>query len=158
MKISPKTTMKFFKYWPPFLSCGISVKEFDLDKGYVVSQLKQSRWNTNAYGTLYGGSLFSMCDPFYVFILAHKLGRDYYIWDFGASIKFVKSTKDLVTSRFEISEKEIEDIKSKASGGEKVIPVFETKILDSGGKVIAEVTKTLYVKKKPKKIRLISGN
>ena len=79
MKISPITTMKYFKFWPPFLSSGISVKEFNLDKGYVVSQMKLSPWNSNAFGTMYGGSLYSMCDPFYVFILSHNLGRDYYI-------------------------------------------------------------------------------
>ena len=79
--MKPTTVMKYFKYWPPFLACGISVKSFDLDAGFVVSQMKLSSWNSNAFGTMFGGALFSMSDPFYVFILAHRLGKDYYIWD-----------------------------------------------------------------------------
>ena len=147
--MKPTTVMKWFKYWPPFLSSGISVKEFDLDKGYVVSQLKPSRWNVNYYKTLYGGSLFSMCDPFYVFILAHKLGRGYYIWDLKAEISFLKATKKTVTARFEVSDEKAKEIISLAESGGRVEPVFKVQIVDTDGVVIAEVTKTLYVKKKP---------
>lgn len=150
MKISARTVMKYFRYWPPFFASGISVKEFDLDRGYVVSQMKLSKWNSNAFGTMYGGSLYSMCDPFYVFILAHKLGRGYYIWDLEANIKFRKATRDPVTAHFEISDHEIDQIKHKADAGEKVTPVFHTKVVDRDGNVIAEVTKTLYVKAKKK--------
>ena len=140
--------MKYFKYWPPYLSCGISVKEFDLDKGYVVSQMKISKWNKNVYGTMYGGSLYSMCDPFYVFIIAHKIGRDYYIWDIESNIKFLKATAETVTAKFEISEEEVQSIKARADKGEKVTPVFRTQIIDSKGLVVADVTKTVYVKAK----------
>ena len=141
--------MKLFKYWPPFLASGISVKEFDLDQGYVVSQMKISRWNSNAFGTMYGGSLYSMCDPFYIFILAHKLGKGYYIWDIESNIKFLKATKDPVHARFEITEQEFSEIKTKADTGEKVTPVFKSKIFNTRGDLIAEVKKTLYVKAKP---------
>ncbi len=140
--------MKYFKYWPPFFFSGISVKEFDLDKGYVVSQMKLSKWNSNAFGTMYGGSLYSMCDPFYVFILAHKLGRNYYIWDVESNIKFLKATRETVTARFEINDLELSKIKNKAATGEKVLPGFDTKIIDLDGDTIAEVKKTLYVKAK----------
>ena len=151
MKISPHTTVKYFKYWPPFLASGISVKDFDLDKGYVISQLKNSKWNSNAFGTMYGGSLYSMCDPFYVFILAHKLGSKYYIWDIESNIKFLKATKDTVSARFKITDSEIEDIKTQAESGDKVTPQFKTQIIDPHGVVVAEVEKKLYIKMKPNK-------
>lgn len=151
MKLKPETVVKYFGLWPPFLAAGISVKDFDLDKGYVVSQMKISPWNANAFGTMYGGSLYSMCDPFYVFILAHKLGRDYYIWDIESNIKFLKATKQPVSARFEVTEDQIEEIKRVAITGEKVTPLFETTIQDSSGKVVATVKKTLYVKAKPSK-------
>ena len=151
MKITPKTTLKYFKYWPPFLASGISVKEFDLDKRYVVSQMKLSWWNSNAYRTMYGGSLFSMCDPFFVFILAHNLGSGYYIWDLESNIKFIKATKKNVYARFEITESELKKIKEAADSGERVTPVFNTTIVDSDDNLVAEVKKVLYVKAKPKK-------
>ncbi len=143
--------MRFFKYWPPYFASGISVKDFDLDIGYVVSQMKRSFWNSNAFGTMYGGSLYSMCDPFYVFLLMHKLGRDYYIWDIESNIKFLKATKDTVTARFDISESQLAEIREKTASGEKYTPVYRTEILWSEGQEIAEVEKTLYVKLKPKK-------
>ena len=148
--MTANTIMKYFKYWPPFLSSGISVKDFDLDKGYVVSQMKISKWNANVFGTMYGGSLYSMCDPFYVFILSHNLGRGYYIWDVESNIKFLKATKQPVTARFEISHRELANIKLKADAGEKVTPIFTTQIIDSDDQVIAEVKKTLYIKAKKK--------
>lgn len=140
--------MRFFKYWPPYLASGISVKDFDLDKGYAVSQMKISSWNSNAFGTMFGGSLYSMCDPFYVFILAHKLGTAYYIWDIESNIKFLKATKKPVHARFEVTDDIVSDIKQQAESGEKVTPVFHTKVVDSDGLLIAEVKKTLYVKLK----------
>jgi hypothetical protein len=147
--MKPSTVMKWFKYWPPFLSSGISVKEFDLDKGYVISQLKPSRWNVNYYKTLYGGSLFSMCDPFYLFILAHQLGRGYYIWDLKAEITFLKATKKTVTAKFQVGAEKLKEIKDLADLGGRVEPVFKTQVVDSDGVVVAEIIKTLYVKKKP---------
>ena len=145
----PSTVLKWFKYWPPFLSSGISVKEFDLDKGYVMSQLKPSRWNVNYYKTLYGGSLFSMCDPFYLFILAHQVGRGYYIWDLKSEITFLKATKKVVTAKFQVDQEKLKEIRHLAESGGRVEPVFKTQVIDSDGVVVAEVIKTLYVKKKP---------
>ena len=149
--LKPTTVMKWFKYWPPFLSSGISVKEFNLDEGYVVSQLKPSRWNVNYFKTLYGGSLFSMTDPFYVFILSHKLGKKYYIWDLKSEISFIKATSKKVTAKFLITQEQIDDIINKAQSGSRVEPVFTTQIVDPDQQVIAEVKKTLYVKLKPNK-------
>ena len=150
MRLSPKTVMKYFKYWPPYLASGISVKEFDLDEGYVVSQMKLSPWNANFFGTMFGGSLYSMCDPFYVFILAHQLGRDYYIWDIESNIKFLKATKKKVFARFEVTKSELLEIKSKADSGEKVHQVFETRIVDEEGVIIADLKKVIYIKAKKK--------
>ncbi len=148
MKINPNFAMKYFGYWPPYLASGIKVIDFDLDEGYVVSQLKQAPWNSNAYGTLYGGSLFSMCDPFYVFILAHKLGKAYYVWDIESNIRFKKATKSKVQARFQVTDQEIQEIIEKAESGEKVLPEFTADIVDLDGNTIAEVYKKLYVKKK----------
>jgi hypothetical protein len=152
--LKPTTVMKWFKYWPPFLSSGISVKEFNLDEGFVVSQLKPSLWNVNYFKTLYGGSLYSMCDPFYVFILAHKLGKTYYIWDLKSEISFLKATGKKVTAKFLVTQEQVEDIIKKAESGNRVEPVFVTQIIDSDLQIVAEVKKTLYVKRKPLKTQV----
>ena len=140
--------MRLIKYWPPYLAAGISVREFDLDRGLVVSQMKLSKWNANYFGTMFGGSLYAMCDPFYVFILSHRLGRGYYIWDIESKIKFKKATSRPVHARFEISDDEIDRIRQEAETGSKVLPEFRTEIRDADDQLIAEVEKTLYVKRK----------
>ncbi|EXE18898.1 translation elongation factor P domain protein [Acinetobacter baumannii 1440750] len=36
--------------------------------------------NQNLVGTHFGGSLYSMVDPFYMLILMHHLGSKYIVW------------------------------------------------------------------------------
>lgn len=148
MRISPYYVIKYFHLWPPFLASGIRVCEFDLDAGFIRSQLRTSFLNSNYFGTHFGGSLFSMCDPFYVFLLVHKLGKDYYIWDLRASIEFKKATSQPVFADFYVTEKNIQDIRAQAEHGERVEPCFSLDIKQADGLVIASVAKTMYVKKK----------
>ena len=89
-----------------------------------------------------------MCDPFYVFILAHHLGKEFVIWDIQASIKFKKAVSEPVTAKFVISPEEALQIKHDALAGETVLPEFQTTIETAKGEVVAEVFKKLYVKKK----------
>ena len=91
--ISIKNTLRIISYWPPFLAAGISVKEYDLEKGYIVSKLKRTPFNGNAFGTHFGGSLYAMCDPWYVFLAIHSLGKKYIVWDIEAQIKYKRATK-----------------------------------------------------------------
>lgn len=144
MKI--KTILRLMRFWPPFIASGISVKSHDLDKGLIISQLKTRRWNCNPLGTHYGGSLFSMCDPFYMLILMHKLGKKYFIWDLETKIFFRKSTPHKVTARFHVSDQVIESIKTNTKTGHKTSICFETQILDAKGETIAEIHKKLYIR------------
>lgn len=151
MRLSPDRVIQLISYWPPYLATGVSIKDFNLDRGYIVSQLKLNLFNKNYFGTHFGGSLYSMCDPFYVFILAHKMGRDYIIWDVEASVRFKKAVSVPVTARFEISDERVLEIKEQCESGEKILPEFTTKVVDEEGNVIAEIYKKLYVKKKQSK-------
>ena len=146
--LSVENILRLFKYWPPYLAAGISVRDFNLEKGFIVSQMKISKWNQNYFGTFFGGSLYAMCDPFYVFLLVEKLGKDYIVWDVEAGIKFRKATRQTVHARFEITASQVEAIKLSADNGKTVTPEFETHIYDELGVLIADVTKKLYVKRK----------
>lgn len=148
MRFKPKTVLNLISYWPPFLAAGISIKNFDLDQGFVESKLKINLINKNYFGTHFGGSLYSMCDPWYVFILAHMIGKDYIIWDVESSIKFKKAVAETVTAKFEISKELAQSIKFGANQADKVLPEFNTTIQTKDGIVVAEVYKKLYVKRK----------
>ena len=67
--------------WPPFLGAGIRVRHIAPDWSEVRVELRQGLLNRNYVGTHYGGSLFSMTDPFYALMLMHLLGSRYLVWD-----------------------------------------------------------------------------
>jgi len=74
----------------------------------MVVQMKKRRYNSNAFGTHFGGSLYAMCDPHYVLLLVALLGPDYMIWDKAATIEFLKPGRGTVTAVFEWSEEQVE--------------------------------------------------
>jgi len=105
-------------------------------------------WNRNYVGTHYGGSLYSMTDPFYMLMLMDKLGPDYIVWDKAASIRFRKPGRGRVRAEFRLSDEQIDDIRNKLATLEKYEPTFVVQVKDEAGDVVAEVEKVLHVRRK----------
>lgn len=135
-------------FWPPFLGSGISFKVRKQNPLVFKVRLKFSFYNRNYVGVQYGGSLYSMCDPWFMLILMDALGPDFIVWDKAASIKFLKPGKSSVYATFEISPEQIELIKQDAIKNSKVEPQIDVTIFDDKNQQIAVVTKTLWVKSK----------
>ena len=102
--------------------------------------------NTNYVGTQFGGSLYSMADPFYMFLLMWNLGPDYIVWDKSAQIEFIKPGAGEVHARFHIPPEEIETVREIVAHERKTTRFYETDILGEAGEVVAHVTKELYVR------------
>ena len=136
--------------WPPFLGAGIRVRRIAPDWSEVVVALRQGLLNRNYVGTHYGGSLFSMTDPFYALMLMHRLGSRYLVWDQAASIEFVAPGRGTVTARFALPAARVEEIRAQAESGAKVLPEFDAEIRDADEALIARVRKVLYVRLKPR--------
>jgi acyl-coenzyme A thioesterase PaaI-like protein len=134
--------------YPPYLGAGVRVTKVSKDFGEVVVELRASKLNGNAFGTHFGGSLYSMTDPFYALMLVAKLGRDYIIWDKAAQIDFVRPGTGTVTARFALSEEQVEEIRTATLNGGKFEPVYRLDIRNAQNKVVARVTKTLHIRKK----------
>lgn len=137
-------------FWGPFMGAGIKVVDADDDFTMIKVELRDRWYNRNIVGVHFGGSLYAMCDPFYMGMLLHHLGRDFVIWDKGASIKFKRPGKGTVSAVFAISKDEIARIRAEAESQEKIQPVFSTTVRDADGKVVAEIEKTVYIKAKKK--------
>lgn len=146
MKLS--TLLPLLRFWPPFWGAGISVKAFNDDYSRIVVQMKMRFWNKNYVGSHYGGSLYSMTDPFYMLMLMEALGKNYIIWDKVGTIRYKKPAHGHVFAEFALLPEQLNAIKLQADEKEKSEPVFEIKIIDSTGVIVAEVIKTLYVKRK----------
>ncbi|HQU90597.1 MAG TPA: DUF4442 domain-containing protein, partial [Denitromonas sp.] len=70
--------------WPPFLGAGIRVQHIAADFSEITVALKMGLLNRNYVGTHFGGSLFSMTDPFFMLMMMHRLGKGYIVWDRSA--------------------------------------------------------------------------
>jgi acyl-coenzyme A thioesterase PaaI-like protein len=137
--------------WPPFLLTGIHAKRVSNDYRELDCTLSLHWYNRNAVGTHFGGSLFAMTDAWYMLMLMQILGRDYYVWDQHAAIEFIAPGRGVVTALFRISDSVLEEIISKTAGGEKHLQQFTIDITDQKDALVARVTKTLYIRKKPAK-------
>jgi hypothetical protein len=140
--------LKLINWYPPYLGAGIRVRRVAPDFTSVEVEMKLRFWNRNYVGTQFGGSLYAMTDPFYMLMLMENLGRDYIVWDKAATIRFKKPGKGRVRARFELPREQIDAIRAEADRGVKVEPVFQVNVLDDSGTLIAEVEKTLYVRRK----------
>lgn len=146
MKLS--TILKLMWIWPPFLGAGISVKNFSPDFTSLEVQMKMRFWNKNYVGTHFGGSLYSMTDPFYMLMLLHLLGKKYIVWDKSSSIRYKIPAKGTVYAKFSLSAEQIERIRVEADKEIKIEPEFTLQITDKEGNVVAEVKKVLHISKK----------
>lgn len=148
--MSPRLLRWGMNFWPPFRGAGIRVRHIADDWSEVRVELRAGKLRRNFVGTHYGGSLFSMTDPFYALMLIHRLGERHLVWDQAASIDFVAPGRGPVTALFSLTEERIRQIEGQAAGGEKVLPQFDVEVKDEAGGLVARVRKTLYVRLKPR--------
>lgn len=134
--------------YPPFLGAGVRIVHVARDLRTFEVKMPLTRLNRNYLGTHFGGSLYSMCDPFYLLILAENLGPAYVVWDKAATIRFRRPGRGRVTARFHIPEEQIAEIRAAADRGEVIEPVFTVQVQDRVGRLVAEVEKLLYVRRK----------
>ncbi|HEX4602736.1 MAG TPA: DUF4442 domain-containing protein [Candidatus Angelobacter sp.] len=137
--------------YPPYLGAAVRVTHISSDFRNVEVEMPLRFYNRNYFGTHFGGSLYSMCDPFYVLMLANILGPDYIVWDKAAAIRFKKPGKGVMKAAFHLTEEKIAEIRAAAETQPKVEPQFQVLVKDAEGNVIAEIDKLLYIRKKNKK-------
>lgn len=144
-----KYLRRLINLWPPLLFAGIRATYISEDFRRVDVVLKLRWYNRNYVGTAFGGSLFAMTDPWYMLMLLHNLGRDYYIWDKKADIEFIAPGRAEVTAHFYLDETTLDTINRHTATGEKFLPSFIIDVVDKDKQLIARVERTLYVRKKP---------
>ena len=134
--------------YAPFLGAGIRVKRLAPGWKEVDVEMKLRWWNANYVGTHYGGSLYSMTDPFFMVMLIENLGQDYIVWDKSATIRFKRPGRGTVSASFRLSDQQIEEIKQALNAEKKIERVFTVEVKDESGTVIAEVEKLLHIRRK----------
>jgi len=144
---SRRWLFRLLTLYPPYLGAGVRVK-LSPDLRTFEVRMGLHWWNRNYVGTHFGGSLYAMCDPFFMLILIEALGRGYVVWDKSATIRFRRPGRGTVRATFHIPQERVDEIRAAADAGGKVEPVFRVDVVDGRGEVVAEVEKLLYVRRK----------
>jgi acyl-coenzyme A thioesterase PaaI-like protein len=134
--------------YAPYLGAGVRVTHIADDFLTVHVEMPLRFYNRNYVGTHFGGSLYSMCDPFYMLMLINILGPEYIVWDKSAAIRFKRPGKGTVKAVFQIPAERVVEIKSAADANDKVEPQFQVSVTDEEGQIVAEIDKLLYVRRK----------
>ncbi|GAA3910345.1 DUF4442 domain-containing protein [Litoribacillus peritrichatus] len=144
----PEWFRRFVNVWPPFVGAGIHLEKVAPDFTSATVAMKLKMTNKNYVGVHFGGSLYSMADPFFMLLIMNRIGKGYIVWDKSADIEFKKPGRGTVRAHFEVTDEMLDDIRQKTANGEKYLPVYSVDIMDEEGDVVATVKKTLYIKRK----------
>lgn len=137
---------RLWNYWPPFFFAGIALEKISPDYRHVCVKLKLRFWNSNYVGTQYGGSIFSMTDPFYMVMLIQNLGHEYIVWDKAAQIKYLKPGRTDLTAEFQFTEEDLQFIRSSVQKQGKLDWTRKVEVKDLNGVIVAEVDKVIQIK------------
>lgn len=145
---SADTLRRFMNFWPPLLFAGIRILAISDDFMRVDVRLRLGRFNRNYVGTQYGGSLYSMTDPFFMVMMVHVLGPDYVVWDKSGRIDYLRPGREDVFARLQYTGDQIAEVRRMTAGGQKFEPTYAVDVATASGEVIARVEKTLYIRLK----------
>jgi acyl-coenzyme A thioesterase PaaI-like protein len=140
--------LKLLRFYPPYFGAGVRITNVAPDLSVLEVEMGLSAWNRNFLGTQFGGSLYSMCDPFFLLMLAMQLGDSYVVWDKSASIDFLRPGRGKVKARFEMPRQRVEELRAQADAEGKINPSFEVTVVDDQGEAVARVRKVLSVRRK----------
>lgn len=147
----PTITKFILNRYGPYRGAGIQVEKIDFPNYHIRVKMPLTRKNQNIVGVHFGGSLYSMIDPFYMLLLMHHLGSKYIVWDKAAKIQFLSPGRGTVYADIRIDAAEIKQIKTLAEDYSPVNRIYQLSIYDEAGVRIAEVEKTVYIRRKKAK-------
>ena len=140
--------IKKVNIYPPYLGMGIRMRSHNEDFTRFEVELRPRWYNRNLFGTHFGGSLYAMADPFFVFIVTMNLGKGYVVWDKSAAIDFLRPAKGKITGIFEIPAEKLNEMQAEVDALGKNTYHFEADLVDESGEAVAQVTKEIYVRSK----------
>ena len=135
--------------YPPYVGAGVRVVHATNDLSEIDVEMALRWWNRNYVGTHFGGSLYSMADPFYMLMLMERLGRDVEVWDKAATIRFRRPGRGKVLVRFRLASEVVGAARARLDAGEERFDLdFDVNIETPDGDVVAQVSKVIHVRKK----------
>ncbi len=105
----------FMNWYPMFFGTGGKILFWSGDSMDVQVRLRRNIWTYNYVGTIFGGSMFSASDPFYMLMLYRILGNQYVVWDKAAKIRFRKPGRTTLYARFLLTDADLAEIRQEVA-------------------------------------------
>ncbi|MBK8659484.1 MAG: DUF4442 domain-containing protein [Bacteroidetes bacterium] len=137
-----------FNFWPCIWCSGGRVEFIAGDFRELHVSLKLNIRTRNRVGTVFGGSIYSSVDPYYMLLFMEVLGKEYIVWDKGASVRFVRPITDKVKCRFLITDEMVAEVKQKVAEAGEYTFDLPLHYEDESGAIYATFNKTIYAASK----------
>lgn len=131
--------------YPMFFGTGGKILFWSGDSREVQLRLRRNIWTYNYVGTIFGGSMFSAADPFYMLMLLRIFGPEYVIWDKAGSIRFRKPARKTLYTRYLLTNEVIDGIRQDVAASGQTERTFQLQWVDANGVVHAEMERLCYI-------------
>lgn len=135
-------------WYPMYFGTGGKILFWAHDHTELHLRLRLNPWTYNYVGTIFGGSMFSASDPFYMLMLLRSLGPEYVVWDKSAAIRFRKPGKRTLYAVLRIPDAERDHVKKEVQEKGETTREYVVQWVDKHGVVHAEITRQCYIASK----------
>jgi acyl-coenzyme A thioesterase PaaI-like protein len=132
--------------YPPYLGAGIRVEHISPDFRSIRVAMPLTFYNRNYVGTHFGGSLYAMCDPFFMLMVIKNLGPDFIVWDKAGSIRFLHPGRGTVRAHFVITPEQLAALRNEAQRNGTAQATFAVDVVDGNNQAVARVEKVIHVR------------
>ena len=133
---------------PVFRATGAWITHISSDVRLVKLKLPLKLKTKNPMGTMCGGNMYSAVHGIYLVMLARQLGEEYVCLDRFSTIKFLRPGKSALFTEFELTQAEIDEVRSLVGQDGKAERQYLVELKDRDGAICCEITCTVHVRKK----------
>lgn len=149
MKV-PKYALRFvLNIFPPLLFNRIVLKEISDDFMQMRVVIRRALFNLNFYKTIFGGTIFSACDPYFPTMYYHifeSKGRKLIVWLKAAEIKYIEPAYTTLKLDFKISEEEVKLAEKTLNEKGKVEIWHNVDAINKQGIICAKAKMQIYLR------------
>jgi len=139
---------RYVNLFPALWGSGARITHYAGNDSEIRVELGLSWRNRNVVGTIFGGSLYTAVDPFYMLLLIDRLGPSFIVWDKSASIRFRRPGRGTLYVRFVVTDEEVAEILRLLESKRSIDRTYLCELVDALGEVHASIEKVIYIRRK----------
>ena len=142
-----KTLQFILNIFPPLFFNRIILKKVSEDYTYMKVKIRRSILNINFHKTIFGGSIFSACDPYFPIMYYHIFKeKKLILWVKNADIQYLNPATSNLYLNFKISNTQIKEIRTGLKNNGKYEINNEIQAIDKENNVCAKAMINVYLR------------